>query len=74
MFGHFLNPSHAPPALLEDQSVGGYPKIGVVALVKQQYMRPDGTLMIEYEGSRRVQLLSVSTDEEPYVVSSMYSC
>ncbi len=66
-FGHLLNPDVAPPALLAEGHVGGMPRVGVLATVKGVSRNPDGSLMVEYEGSKRIRLLSIWTSE-PYLV------
>ena len=69
-FGHILAKSACPPALLQD-SVGGLPRIGVSAVVKSIQELPDGTLLVDYEGSRRFKLLLVDDDRKPYLVSGI---
>ncbi|KAI7845905.1 hypothetical protein COHA_000638 [Chlorella ohadii] len=64
-FVHVLSPSAAPPALLEN-AVGGLPRIGCCAEVEQIQALDDGTLVVRYSGERRVQLLMVAGEEEPY--------
>ncbi|PSC71566.1 ATP-dependent protease [Micractinium conductrix] len=63
-FLHVLSPAAAPPALL-DNAVGGLPRIGCCAEVEAIEERPDGTLLVQYAGARRVQLL-LSQQEEPF--------
>ncbi|KAG2491811.1 hypothetical protein HYH03_009971 [Edaphochlamys debaryana] len=67
-FGHLLSPRVAPPALMEG-AVGGVPSVGVLATATNVTRRPDGTLTIEYEGGRRIKLLSV-WQTEPYMVAA----
>ncbi|KAG2452369.1 hypothetical protein HYH02_002615 [Chlamydomonas schloesseri] len=45
------------------------PYVGVLACVKSAVRRPDGTLLLEYEGQRRIKLLSV-WQAEPYMVAA----
>ncbi|KAG2426497.1 hypothetical protein HXX76_011726 [Chlamydomonas incerta] len=45
------------------------PYVGVLATIKSAARRPDGTLMLEYEGQRRIRLLSV-WQAEPYMVAA----
>jgi Lon protease-like protein len=44
-FGHILAPSSAPPVLMQD-SIGGYPPIGVCAGVKSFQEFPNGRLQV----------------------------
>ncbi|GLC33283.1 hypothetical protein PLESTB_000351000 [Pleodorina starrii] len=67
-FGHILSPSVAPPALLEN-SIGGVPRVGVLASVKRVTRLEDGSLMMQYEGSRRIKLLSV-WQTQPYMIAA----
>lgn len=69
-FGHVLSPQAAPRALLaEGGAVQGYPKVGVLAAVTAMQRQPDGTLDVQYEGSRRIQLVSL-WQHQPYVVGA----
>jgi Lon protease-like protein len=38
--------------------------------VKSIEQLPDGTLLVDYEGSRRFKLLLVDDDRKPYLVST----
>lgn len=63
-FVHVLAPSASPPALLEN-AVGGLPRIGCCAEVQSVQERKDGTLLVQYAGARRVQLL-LPQQSEPF--------
>jgi Lon protease-like protein len=70
-FGHILSPSVAPSALLESK-IGGMPRVGVLASVKRVTRLEDGSLMIEYEGFKRIRLLSI-WQSQPYMVRKPYT-
>ncbi|EFJ44670.1 hypothetical protein VOLCADRAFT_95110 [Volvox carteri f. nagariensis] len=65
-FGHILSPSAAPPALLEN-SIGGLPRVGVLATVKRVTRTEQGTLMLQYEGFKRIKLINI-WQFQPYMV------
>ncbi|PNH07805.1 hypothetical protein TSOC_005692, partial [Tetrabaena socialis] len=67
-FGHVLSPGAAPPALMAG-SVGGVPRVGVLAGITGATAHADGTLLLEYQGLRRIQLLSI-WQSQPYLVGA----
>ncbi|GFR47265.1 hypothetical protein Agub_g8952 [Astrephomene gubernaculifera] len=68
-FGHILSPAVAPPALMED-AVGGMPRVGVLSVVRRlRRSNDDASLVVEYEGLRRIRLVSV-WQQQPYMVAA----
>lgn len=66
-FGHILDPSVAPPAFLAD-NLAGMPRVGVLATVKRITRNEDGSLLVQYEGMKRIKLINV-WQFKPYMVS-----
>ncbi len=66
-FGHICSPGSAPTAFVRDHGVHGWPKVGSIAVVNGLHRRDDGTLVLQYELTRRFQILNL-VQEEPYPV------
>mmetsp|Transcript_17629 Transcript_17629/g.45874 ORF Transcript_17629/g.45874 Transcript_17629/m.45874 type:complete len:385 (-) Transcript_17629:78-1232(-) len=68
-FVHILSAQAAPPAALED-AVGDAVRVGVLCQVTQVDKTPDGRMLVEYEGVRRVSIVSI-TQSAPYKVANV---
>lgn len=57
-FLHVLSPASAPPAMLDAAPPGrrGLPAVGCVAAIDAVTPQPDGSLIVEYTGHRRLAL------------------
>ncbi|GLI65622.1 hypothetical protein VaNZ11_009192 [Volvox africanus] len=67
-FGHILSPSVAPPALLEN-AISGMPRLAVMATVKRVKRNDDGSLLLQYEGSKRIKLINI-WQSQPYMIAA----
>ncbi|GIL91734.1 hypothetical protein Vretimale_14864 [Volvox reticuliferus] len=67
-FGHILSPSVAPPALLEN-AIGGMPRLAVMATVKRVKRCDDGSLLLQYEGFKRIKLINI-WQSQPYMMAA----
>lgn len=68
-FVHILNAANAPPAATDD-GVGSVVRVGVLCTVRQVDATPDGRKLVEYEGVRRVSIISI-TQSLPYAVANV---
>ncbi|GAB4820692.1 hypothetical protein N2152v2_007738 [Parachlorella kessleri] len=68
-FLHLLDPASAPPALLEEDSVGGLPRLGCCAEVKAIRQLAGGRLEVEYAGTRRARVMMLH-QEHPFMVAA----
>ncbi len=68
-FGHCVSPSAAPPALIREFGIQGWPKVGSIATVTSLQRLDAGTIRVQYELSGRFQMLSLLA-EEPIPVRS----
>mmetsp|Transcript_43195 Transcript_43195/g.102515 ORF Transcript_43195/g.102515 Transcript_43195/m.102515 type:complete len:373 (+) Transcript_43195:729-1847(+) len=67
-FVHILSGSSAPEAAMED-SIGGVMRVGVLCTVLRIEKTPDGRMLVEYEGGRRVSVVSVF-QSSPYMIAA----
>mmetsp|Transcript_5609 Transcript_5609/g.15699 ORF Transcript_5609/g.15699 Transcript_5609/m.15699 type:complete len:307 (-) Transcript_5609:447-1367(-) len=68
-FVHILCGRAAPLAAMDD-SLGGVLRVGVLCTVKHVDETPDGRMMIQYEGIRRVSLVSIM-QTLPYMIAAV---
>lgn len=73
-FGHCVSPSAAPPALIRECGIQGWPKVGSIATVTSLQRMDAGTIRVQYELSGRFQMLSLLAEEPvPIAMALDYS-